>query len=350
MSHELQKPPTVPGNPGSKCVALPCAVSLHQGAARILEFFASQNGPALETLSAAEARAEFDRLVPLIRGDLEDVGSVSELEIPGPGGRLRLRVYRGKGAAAEQAAGIVYFHGGGWVLGGLESHDDVCRTLANAALAVVICVDYRLAPEFPFPAGFDDCHRALCYAAENSRDFGIDPGALAVAGDSAGGCLAAATAIRCQRESGPDLAAQLLFYPNTDARLNTPSVDLFSEGFGLTEKTMRWFRDSTAPDPAAFTDWRLSPLLCDDLSGLPPCFAVLAEADILRDEAIAYCGRLKAAGVDVEYDVWPGQIHGFVVMGRFIDQAAPAIRSVASAFSRLAGKTPAADISGGFDR
>lgn len=242
------------------------------------------------------------------------VGEVIDHDIAGPGGRLPLRIYRPDAAVAGPAPyGVVMlFHGGGFVLGDLETHDEAARRTCIGADAVVVSVDYRLAPEHRFPAAVDDAEAATLWAAESIEEFGGDPDRLIVSGDSAGGNLAAVVARRLRDAGGPDVVGQALIYPVTDMRSGDhhASRSTFAEGFGLSEEAMDWFgrqylaRDADMHHPDA------SPIVVDDLRGLPPAFVLTAEFDPLRDEGDAYAERLRAAGVEVEHHRLEGTIHG----------------------------------------
>ncbi|WP_292377191.1 alpha/beta hydrolase, partial [Mesorhizobium sp.] len=258
------------------------------------------------------------------------VAATEQRQIDGPNGPVTIRIHRGIGAARMGARAVLYLHGGGWVIGNLDSHDEICRWLANLGNAVVICPDYRLAPEHKFPAGLEDCAAALRFMAGNAGDLGIDPIRIAVAGDSAGGNLAAVLALLARDGLAPPLAAQILIYPNTDARQTADSYRRFGDGFGLTAATMAWFRDRYVRTPDDIADWRVSPLLASSLAGAPSAFVAIAGHDILADEGTAYAERLRADGVPLVLRHWPGQIHGFVSMGRHILAARQAVSEAAA--------------------
>lgn len=310
------------------------SVNLTDGARAVLAL-ADPSAAPFETGTPAMARAAYGAGRPAVQGERVEVGSVRDVEIATRAGSISGRLYRGIGATAEAAPALLYLHGGGWVLGNLDSHDEVCRLLANEAGAVVLCPDYRLAPEHRFPAAVEDAADTLAWLRREAVSLGVDPEGIAVGGDSAGGNLAAVTALGSRADGGPPLVAQLLFYPNTDAGQDFGSVRRFAEGYGLTAATMRWFRDLTIRNADDIADWRLSPLRAPDLSGAPPAYVAIAEADILSDEGIAYADRLAAAGVPVAVEHWPGLIHGFVSMGRHIPQSREAIRSAAAAWRRF---------------
>ena len=266
--------------------------------------------PRPETLTPVQAREERVRLAAIYAGPPTPVGAVRDLEIDA-GGRLRARHY----APAETGGPhplLVYYHGGGFVYGDLDTHDGVCRLLCGHAGAHVLAVDYRLAPENPFPAAVEDARRALAWACERVGQLGADRERIAVAGDSAGGNLAAVVAQLAARDGGPAPAMQLLIYPVTDFSRRRRSRELFGEGFLLTDSEMDWFEDNYLGSNAAHRlDPRASPLLAEDLSGLAPALVVTAAFDPLRDEGEEYARVLRAAGTPVALRRFPGFIHAF---------------------------------------
>ncbi|QGG93751.1 alpha/beta hydrolase [Actinomarinicola tropica] len=253
--------------------------------------------------------------------------------IPGPAGEVPVRVYRPEGDGPFPA--LVFLHGGGWTIGDLETHDHPARTLCAEAGVVVVSVDYRLAPEHPFPAAFDDAWAALRWVADHGADIGVDPTRLAVGGDSAGGNLAAVLALRAREEGGPALRFQLLVYPAVDMRRGTeehyPSLRENAEGYLLTFDTMQWFGDNYLGDDLDRTDWRVSPLLAADHSGLPPALVITAEFDPLRDEGAAYVEALHDAGVPVTHTLYEGTIHTMYQLAPFIPAGAEALSESAEA-------------------
>jgi acetyl esterase len=263
----------------------------------------------LETLTPAEGRAQTRRQAILAAGRPPAVGAVRELTVAGAAGPLRARLY-----SADEPGGphplLVYYHGGGFVIGDLETHDGVCRMLCVHAGLNVLAVDYRLAPEHPFPAAIDDGRAALRWATEHAAGLGADPARVAIGGDSAGGNISAVVAQAAARDGGPAPVLQLLLYPATDASGDRPSAGLFADGFFLTRATMDWFiaHYRAGADPA---DPRMSPLLAGDLSRLAPALVVTAGFDPLRDEGEAYAHALQAAGTPVLLRRFPGLIHGF---------------------------------------
>ncbi|TPL91642.1 alpha/beta hydrolase [Mesorhizobium sp. B2-3-12] len=305
-------------------------MTLDPDALRILEIARAACGEPFENGSVAAARAAYNASFPTQQGEHEPVAATSQQQIDGPNGLVTIRIHRGIGAPRSGARAVLYLHGGGWVIGNLSSHDEICRWLANLGNAVIVCPDYRLAPEHKFPAGLEDCAAALRFMAGNAGDLGIDPARIAVAGDSAGGNLAAVLALLARDGLAPPLAAQILIYPNTDARQTADSYRRFGDGFGLTAATMAWFRDHYVRTPDDIADWRVSPLLASSLAGAAPAFVVTAGHDILADEGTAYAERLRADAVPLVLRHWPGQIHGFVSMGRHILAARQAVSEAAA--------------------
>ncbi len=267
-------------------------------------------GPTFETLPVPEGRAQISSEA-WVFGDELPVESVRDLELEARGGPIPARLYRPAGLA-DPSALLVYFHGGGWVLGGLDASDSACRFLAQHAELAVLSVDYRLAPEHPFPAGVEDAVDAFHAAVAAAGSWGVDPAAIGVGGESAGGNLAAVVAQLTHADDGPEPAFQLLFFPVTDLSSKHPSYTLFSEGYFLTEAQMDWYQSHYLPDPALATDPRVSPLLAEDLSGLCPAYVAVAGFDPLRDEGEAYARRLREAGVRVSLQRHRGLIHGIV--------------------------------------
>lgn len=272
----------------------------------------AEDVPPFETLDPTTARRltrERRLRAPVIE---EPVHSTRDVVLDGPDGPLRTRIYRP--TAVSGLPVIVFFHGGGWVICDLDSHDALCRRMANATACAVVSVDYRLAPEAKFPAAVDDGLAATAWAADNATSFGADPSKIAVAGDSAGGNIAAAVALRARDEHGPDLALQVLVYPVLDRRFDTPSYRANAEGFHLTAHTMRWFWDQYLRSDADGDDPYASPLRASSFAGLPPAVVVTAGFDPLHDEGVAYVAALRSAGVEVEHLDYPSMFHGFFGM------------------------------------
>jgi acetyl esterase len=281
--------------------------------------------PAFGELPVEEARRLQEEGAPGLFGPLVEV-PFEDRSLPGPGGPIPVRVYRpGDGPAPV----LVYFHGGGWVLGSIVTAHGICATLARLAGCVVCSVDYRLAPEHVFPAALDDAWAATTWADEHAEELGGRPGALAVGGDSAGGNLAAVCALRA-RDAGLPLGLQMLVYPVLDADLETPSYREFADGYFLTADGMRWFWDQYLPEGDRFAP-DASPLRAPDLAGVAPALLIIPENDPLRDEGEAYARRLEQAGVQTTLSRYDGMIHGFFRLPGVIDRANDALAEAAAA-------------------
>jgi acetyl esterase len=294
----------------------------------LLDQFAAAGRPPIAELSPQEARETFRQMIALA-GEPEPVARVEDRTVPGPAGPIPVRVYTPAGQPPLPA--LVYFHGGGWVIGDLDSHDPVCRALANGAGCVVVAVDYRLAPEHKYPAAAEDCYAATRFVAEQAAELGIDPARIAVGGDSAGGNLAAVVAQMARDRGGPPLVFQLLIYPVTDYSFDTVSYRDNAEGYLLTRDSMEWFWAHYLPDAAAGREPYASPLQAKDLRGLPPALVITAEYDPLRDEGEAYAERLRAAGVTATTRRYDGMIHGFFQLGGVLEQGKAAVAEAAAA-------------------
>ncbi|HEV7735220.1 MAG TPA: alpha/beta hydrolase [Candidatus Binatia bacterium] len=300
--------------------------TLDPQARALLDQMAAMGGAPLSSMPVEGARQLMNALASM-QGAGEAVAHVEDIRIPGPGGDIPARLYRPAGDALPL---LVYFHGGGWVIGSLESHDALCRTLANAAGCAVLSIDYRLAPEHRYPAAADDCYAATVWAVANARALGTDPARVAIGGDSAGGNLTAVTALRACDQGTPALRFQLLVYPVTDHRYDTASYRENAEGYLLSRTDMVWFWDhylgtNDGTEPYA------SPLRATNLAGLPPALVITAGFDPLRDEGEAYAERLKKAGIPVTLTRYDGMIHGFFGMGAQLDEAKRAIGQAATA-------------------
>jgi acetyl esterase len=279
----------------------------------LLRLVALQPERDLWTTSVPDARAALVRQAQTLEGPKVPVARVERLSVPGPEGPLDARLYLPEHGQTPLPL-LVYLHGGGWVRGNLDSHDNVCRFLAREAGVLVLSVDYRLAPEHPFPAAVDDAFAAFRFACANAGELGADPNAIAVGGDSAGGNLTLVTAQLAVADGGPVPAFLLAFYPATDFSVKRRSYELFHDGFLLTESATDWYRMQYLPDESAASDPRASPLLADEVSGLPPAYIATAGFDVLRDEGEAYAARLKEAGVPVALRRHRGLIHAFANM------------------------------------
>jgi acetyl esterase len=303
----------------------------------LLDFLAAAGTPPMSQQTPAEARAGFRTLSVDLRDPalLPEVAKVEDTSIPGPAGNIPVRIYRPH--ADEPLPTVAFFHGGGWVIGDLDTHDLACRTLANEARTVVVSVDYRLAPEHPFPAAVDDALAAAAWTADHLDSLG-GAAMLGVAGDSAGGNLAAVVAQQLRHK----VSAQLLIYPTTDVSGEYRSRVDNAEGYFLDLATMLWFAEQYVPAGTDLTDPLLSPLH-GDLSGVAPAVVVVAEFDPLRDEGKAYAEALRAAGVPVSLRQFDSLIHGFIDMGRHSQAAQAAVTETCGLFRRLLhGSTPSA--------
>jgi acetyl esterase len=306
---------------------------------------AAAGTPPLYTQTLAEARAADLAAIRAGGGDAEPVHEVRDLHVPGPAGDLPVRVHRP--ASPGPLPTLFWLFGGGWTLGSVDTADGICRRLAKAVPCQVITVGYRLAPEHPFPAAVHDCHAAIRWIAGHADEFGVDPDRLALGGDSAGGNLAAAVTLLARAEGGPRFDAQLLVYPNTDQRADTaPARDSDDDPLLFNRRSVDWYRGHYLADPADAADPLASPLLAEDLSGLPPALVITAEYDPLRDEGERYADRLREAGVRIELTRYPGMIHGFFAMpgafdasSRALDQAADFLRYRLRAVDPSAGPT-----------
>ena len=283
----------------------------------VLDQFASMGGPQLHEMSVAQARELILGMVALA-GEPESVARIENRTVPGPAGQIPVRIYTPVGTAPFPV--LVYFHGGGWVIGNLDTHDGICRSLANRVGCLVVSVDYRLAPEHPFPAAPEDCYAATRWLAEHAGSLGGDKGRIAVGGDSAGGNLAAVVALMARDRGGPKLAFQLLVYPATDTDFETRSYRENSEGYFLTRADMVWFWNHYAPRDEDRRNPYAAPLRAASLRGLPPALVITAEFDPLCDDGNAYAARLREDGVPVRLSQQDGLIHGFFQMGAVIDR------------------------------
>jgi acetyl esterase len=284
--------------------------------------------PEYHKLTPPEARETMARMRALMpQVEPEAVASVEDRTIPGPAGAIPVRIYRPAGAGPFPA--VVFFHGGGWVLGDLESHDATCRSLTNVAGCVVVAVDYRLAPEHRFPAAADDSYAAACWVAEHAAELSVDASRLAVLGDSAGGNLAAVVPLMARDRGGPAIRAQVLVYPVTDYDFGTSSYRNNGDGaFGLTEVGMRWYWGCYLSDPEDGKHPYASPLRAESLSGLPPALVITAEFDPLRDEGEAYARRLEGAGVATTLTRYDGVIHGFLGQAAVVPEGRRALEQI----------------------
>ncbi|HEU4368993.1 MAG TPA: alpha/beta hydrolase [Methylomirabilota bacterium] len=303
--------------------------ALDPQAQAVIDLVIKAGRPAYHTISPKEARQLFRETRPASTPTPPEIGSVRNLVADGA---IPLRVYRPAGVPdSTRLPAYVYFHGGGWVIGDLETHDVVCRQLTAEAGVSVVSVDYRLAPEHKFPAAADDAWAATRWVASHAAELGIDGGRLAVGGDSAGGNLAAVVSLLARDAGTPAIALQVLLYPVTDASAESRSYQDFADGYMLTRDSMRWFIAHYLNKREEATDWRVSPLRAPSHAGVAPALIVTAGFDPLRDEGEAYAARLREAGVRVEYACYGGMLHGFVPMGRLLDTAGRAVTLIGGA-------------------
>ena len=293
----------------------------------IIDALEQQGLPPFNEMTVEEARAAVVGFRDLMCAE-EPVAKVEDRTVPGPAGDIPVRVY--SPAADRGLPVLLYFHGGGWVIGTLDLVDPLCRALANRAGCVVVSVDYRMAPEHRYPAAAEDCYAATRWVADHAAELGGDPARVAVAGDSAGGNLAAVVSLMAKARGGPSLAYQLLIYPVTNHDLSTPSYEQNADGYVLTRDSMIWFWGHYLADESDGKEPFASPLQAEDLSGLPPATVITAGYDPLRDEGDAYAHRLEEAGVAVRHRPFPGMIHGFCWMAGAVEQGMVAIEQSAA--------------------
>jgi acetyl esterase/lipase len=291
-------------------------MSLHPQVVQLLERAAKSPLPPYYEVPAHIARRIYRDTRSTVAPKAPEVAEARLLLAPGP---VALRAYRPAGSKPEEALpALVYFHGGGWVIGDLDTHDVLCRQLANGAHSAVYSVDYRLAPEHPFPAAVEDCIAAVKYVAGRHRQ-------VAVGGDSAGGNLATVVALDARDRGGPKIDFQLLIYPGTDQRAGHASVTRNGEGYLLTKRAMEYFRAHYLPNPKDYVDWRASPLLAKSLAGLPPAYVITAGYDPLLDEGREYAERMAKEDVEVAYREYSDMVHGFILFGGVLDTANAAV-------------------------
>ncbi|MGA8379990.1 MAG: alpha/beta hydrolase [Stellaceae bacterium] len=307
--------------------------TLHPQIVQVLDAMARAELKPIEAMTPTEARAQMEATARSRKAEPLPVARSEERTIPGPGGQIRLRLYSPNAAAPVPA--IVYYHGGGHVIGSLDTHDLIARNLCAGAEALVASVDYRMGPEHKFPAAVDDAFAALAWVHANAASLGADPGRLGVHGDSAGANLAAVVALLARDAGGPMLRLQSLVYPVADYTLSGASYGKYAQGYGvLTRDAMVWFRGHYLRRPEDAADWRASPLKASRLAGVAPAVIITAECDVLHDEGDGYAAALRQAGVAVEYREYAGMIHGFLGMVPVVDDALNAQRQVWAAFRR----------------
>jgi acetyl esterase len=306
-------------------------------AQRVIEAMAALNLKPVEESTPAEAR-ESIRTRTAGLGPFPEVAAVTDHRVPVAGGEITVRAYSPGGPGPHPA--LVYYHGGGWVIGDLYTHDGLCRSLSAAAGCAVLSVDYRLAPEAKYPVPVEDSYAALLWIVANAGRLGIDRRRIAVGGDSAGGNLATVMALLARDRRGPALALQVLIYPVTDHDLDTVSYRENATGYVLTRDAMRWFWDHYLAHEAQRREPYASPLRAPSLAGLPPALVITAEYDPLRDEGEAYAARLRDAGVPVTLTRYPGMFHGFVRLTKFLDQARTAVDEIAGSVQKAFAAGP----------
>ncbi len=307
-------------------------MTLHPQIKGLLDQMAADAQPPLWEMGPEGARQLYAALSSITDPTDVPIGKTEDMAFKGPGGEVPVRVYTPVAAGGGALRCLVFFHGGGFVIGDLNTHDALCRQLANEAGCKVVAVDYRLAPEHPFPAAVEDCFAALEWVEANGAQLGIDANCLAVAGDSAGGNLAAVISqLARKKKGGPRICFQLLIYPTTRVMADTQSMKDFAEGYFLDRASMDWFTKCYVPEGHDTSDARLSPLLADDVSDQPPAYVVTAGFDPLKDEGKAYADRLASSGVPVTYKEYPEMTHGFFNMTGLAPEAKEAVKQAAKA-------------------
>jgi len=296
-----------------------------------LDQVAAMGGPKTWEMTPAEARESFAGLMQLAGPKDIPIGKVTNIAIPAPHGEIAARSYAPVAANSAGLPTLVFFHGGGWVIGNIDTHDGLCRMIANGSGCRVISVEYRLSPEAKYPDAVDDAVAALEWIEKNASQLGVDANLLAVGGDSAGGDLAAVVAQIAKAKGGPKLSYQLLLFPVTQIGEETRSLREYAEGYFLERKTLDWFYAHYLPTDADKKDPRISPLAAEDVSGLPPAYIMLAGFDPLHDEGLAYAEKLRAAGVSVTVADYPDMVHDFIYLQSVLPQASEALNGAAKA-------------------
>lgn len=300
----------------------------------LLDQLAAQPAPKLYEVAIVDARAIFSGLLKAVGAQNAPIGKLSNVGCPGPAGEIPLRIYTPVAATSEAMPTLVYFHGGGFVVGDLDAYDGLCRMLANDTRVRVIAVDYRLAPEHKYPAAIEDSYAALVYIEANAAELGVDANRIAVGGDSAGGAIAAVVTQMARDSGGPRIAFQLLLFPVMQIGEETNSLRDHAEGCFLERSTLDWFYKCYLPTGADTRDARISPLAVASLSGLPPAYLMTAEFDPLHDEGVRYAKALLRAGVDVTIADYPGLVHNFIYFQATLPQAAQALDAAATALRK----------------
>jgi acetyl esterase len=293
----------------------------------------AQPGPKMWEFTPAEARQAFALMMQFVAPKDVVVDRVDDLRAAGPNGDIPLRSYTPPGTGDARLPVLVFFHGGGFVIGNLDTHDGLCRVLCRESGARVIAVDYRLAPEHKFPAAVDDAYAALCWIAANADRLGVDSKRIAIGGDSAGAALATVAARIAKEKGGPELALQLLMFPPTDLAADTASRRNWADGYFLDRLTIKWFFDNYLPQGTDLHDPRLSPLHAADIRGMAPVYLLTAAYDPLHDEGLAYATKLRESGVAVTVADYPNLVHDFIYLDAVLPQAREALRAAAHAVS-----------------
>jgi acetyl esterase/lipase len=309
-------------------------VPLDPYAKRFLDMVAAGGARDVSRLSPAEMREGFRQLAQTVDARNAPIDRIENGELPGPAGPLPIRIYSPRASAAGRLPGLIYFHGGGGVFGGLDTHEGLCRMLANESGCRVISIGYRLAPEHRFPAAVEDSFAAARWVAAHAVELDIDPGRIAIGGDSAGGNLAAVVCQLATQAGGPKLALQVLLCPTTDMSVESESRRVFAEGYFLDKATIDWTLKHYCPPDVDLRDPRMSPLHAAVIHGLPAAHIHTAEFDPLRDEGKAYADRLERAGVTVHYTCHGGMIHHFYAMAGAIPYARTAMQAAGAAIKK----------------
>jgi len=296
-----------------------------------LDQVAAMGGPKTWEMQPADAREAFAGLMQLAGPKDIPIGKVANIAIPAAQGEIAARSYEPVAASSEPLPTLVFFHGGGWVIGNIETHDGLCRMIANGSGCRVISVEYRLSPESKFPGPVEDALAAIDYIEKNASQLGVDANRLAVGGDSAGGDLAAVVAQIAKAKGAPKIAYQMLLFPVTQIGEETRSLREYAEGYFLERSTLDWFYAHYLPTDANKKDPRISPLAATDVAGLPPAYFMLAGFDPLHDEGLAYAEKLRAAGVPVTVADYPDMVHDFIYLQAVLPQAAEALNTAAKA-------------------
>jgi acetyl esterase len=309
---------------------------------KLLDWVEKAGGPDYSAIGAAAARAHYEKVATTLEIPAATMHAVEDLQVSLPGRTLRVRHYVPREHGwAEPMPALIYLHGGGFTIGSVDTHDRICRMLAAQADCVVLSVDYRLAPEHPFPAAADDAFDVLAWVRREAGSLGIDPARLAVGGDSAGGTLATASAIHA-RDNGWPLVLQLLIYPGVAGRQTSASHRAFASGYLLDFDLVAWFFRNYVSEETERDDWRFAPLEHPDLRGVAPVWMAIAGYDPLRDDDRAYVQQLREAGVAVEAIEYPGMVHAFFQHGGFVPEARRAHADAVAALRRAFGTSPAA--------